>query len=237
MTRIETIKASGSEYFILYHWTDLFHKQLNVSLERNYVALVIETVISTLRNLSPYLLLWMGAQRVLAGEMSLGTMLALNTLAASILSPLASLVSNGQRLQMVGSQLERIADVLEAEPEQDARTVKAAPRLSGSIEVKGVSFGYTPDAPLVLKDISFDVAAGQKVAIVGRTGSGKSTLIKLLLGFYRPTTGALSFDGLRLEELEHRSLRSQFGIVLQDPLLFSGSIRQNIAFNDKTLPQ
>lgn len=235
LTRIETIKAAGAEDRILDHWTDLFHEQLNVSLERNYVALVIETCISAVRNLAPYLLLWMGALRVLSGEMSLGTMLALNTLAASILSPLASLVSNGQRLQMVGSQLERIADVLEAESEQDARAVAATPRLSGRIELKGVSFRYTPDTPLVLSDLSLTIAAGQKVAIVGRTGSGKSTLAKLLLGFYLPTAGEIFYDGLALAILDRRSLRSQFGVVLQDPLLFSGSIRRNIALNDKSL--
>jgi ABC-type bacteriocin/lantibiotic exporter with double-glycine peptidase domain len=235
LSRIETVKAAGAEERIFDHWSNLFFNQLNVSLQRNYVSIVIETGVMGLRILSPMLLLWIGAYKVLNGTMSLGTMLALNTLAASIMTPLASLISNGQRLQLVGSHLERIADVLQAEPEQDPQTVSRAARQTGSIELQNVSFRYNPNAPLILKDISIKIEPGQKIALVGRTGSGKSTLARLLLGFHVPSSGAILYDGVPLEQLNYRTLRRQFGAVLQDPQLFSGSIRQNIAFNDPAL--
>ena len=108
-------------------------------------------------------------------------------------------------------------------------------RLSGNVELENVSFRYDEHAALVLQNISLRIEPGQKVALVGRTGSGKSTLGMLLLGLYAPTTGDIRYDGLSIAQLNHRWLRQQFGVVLQKPFLFSGSIRQNIALNDPDL--
>ncbi len=232
---IATLKAAGAEERALEHWSNLFFNQLNVSLERNRLSIIIETGMTMLRTFSPLVLLWFGARRVLDGAMSLGTMLAINALAAAFLTPLSSLLTGGQRLQLVGAHLDRIRDVLEAEPEQDAKSVQHASQLKGKIELRGVNFRYNPSAPLVLKDISLTIEPGQKIALVGRTGSGKSTLAMLLLGLHKPVSGEVFYDGAPLEELNYRTLRSQFGVVLQESFLFSGSIRQNIAFNDPAL--
>jgi ATP-binding cassette subfamily B protein len=236
LSRIETVKAAGAEERIFDYWSNLFFNQLNISLQRNYLSIVVETGVTSLRLLSPMLLLWLGAYKVLNGTMSLGTMLAVNALATSVMSPLASLISNGQRLQLVGSHIERIADVLQAEPEQDPRTVPRAQRQTGAIELQNVSFRYNSKAPFVLQGISLKIQPGQKIALVGRSGSGKSTLARLLLGFHPPTTGTIFYDGVSLEQMNYRTLRAQFGAVLQNPQLFSGSIRQNISFNDPELP-
>ncbi|MBV9211982.1 MAG: peptidase domain-containing ABC transporter [Acidobacteria bacterium] len=235
LTGIATLKASGGEERVLDYWSNLFFNQLNISISRSRLSVMIETVMQTLRVFSPLLLLWFGAWRVLEGSMSLGTMLAVNALAAAFLIPLASLVSNGQRLQLIGAHLDRIRDVLEAEPEQDTREALDAVELKGKIELKGVSFRYDSAAPLVLDDITLKIEAGQKVALVGRTGSGKSTLAMLLLGLYRPLAGEILYDGVPLETFNYRSLRRRFGVVLQESFLFSGSIRSNIAFNNPTL--
>lgn len=235
LSRIETLKASGVEDRAFDHWSNLFFDQLNLSLQRNRLSALVDTGMLALRVFAPLVLLWAGAYRVLDGSMTLGTMLALNALAAAFLTPLSSLVSNGQRLQLVGSHLERVADVLEAKVEQELGTVSDAPPISGKIELKDVSFQYDPNAPFVLQDISVSIEPGQKIAIVGRTGSGKSTLGKLLLGLYPSTTGEIFFDGIPLRELNYRTVRSQAGVVLQETGLFSGSIRQNIAFNDPAL--
>jgi ATP-binding cassette subfamily B protein len=235
LTGIGTLKASGAEDRALDHWSNLFFSRLNISLQRNHLSAMIDTALLALRTLSPMLLLWMGAVYVLDGRMSLGTMLALTTLATSFLTPLASLVSNGQRLQLVGAHLDRIADVVEAAPEQELQAVLVAPRLAGQIELTGVTFSYDPNSAPVLRDISLSIQPGQKVALVGRTGSGKSTLAMLLLGLYPPTEGEILYDGIPLERLNYRTLRSQFGVMLQESTLFSGSIRQNIAFNDPSL--
>lgn len=233
---ITTLKAAGAEDRAFDHWSNLFFKQLNVALQRNQFSSLLEAVLGGLRTLTPLLLLWVGVQQVLDGTLSLGLMLGLNTLAMLFLTPLATLVSNIQRFQLVGVHLERLADVLEAELEQDSAELITAPRLSGRIEVKNLSFRYATNAPLVLRNISFRLAPGQSVALVGRTGSGKSTLARLLLGLYQPSEGALLYDDIPLQQLNYRSLRSQFGVVLQDMRLFRGSIRENIAFNDPTMP-
>jgi ABC-type bacteriocin/lantibiotic exporter with double-glycine peptidase domain len=235
LSGIATLKASGAEDRALDHWSNLFYDHLNVSLQRSHLSAIIETAMTMLRTFSPLLLMWVGALYVLNGSMSLGTLLALNALAMSFLTPLASLVSNVQQLQLVGAHFDRITDVVEMAPEQHLGVTQTAPKLPAPIELKQVNFRYSPDKPWVLHDVSVTIQPGQKVALVGRTGSGKSTLAQLLLGLYTPTEGEILYGGVPLEGLNYRKLRSQFGVVLQEPFLFSGSIRQNIAFNDPSL--
>jgi ATP-binding cassette subfamily B protein len=233
---ISTLKASGTEHRALEHWSGLFFEQLNLSMRRGQLEAVVDTVLATLRTVAPLLLLWFGAHRVIDGALSLGEMLGLNALAVAFLTPLASLVASGRQLQLVKAHLDRLTDVLEAETEQDSQAARTVPPLAGRIEVRDVSFRYHPNAPLSLREVSLTVEPGQKVALVGRTGSGKSTLAMLLLGLYRPTAGAILIDGMPLESLEYRSLRSRFGLVLQESFLFRGSIRQNIGFAAPDLP-
>ncbi len=229
---IETLKAAGSEHHALEQWSNLFFDQMNVSVRRSFLSSLIDTGMMTLRTVSPLVLLWVGAMLVLGGSMQLGTMLALNALAIAFLTPLASLVSSGQRLQVVRSHLERIADVLEATPEQEMQSVSQPPRLTGHVRLEHVSFHYNPQAPNVLHDINVTIRSGQKVAIVGRTGSGKSTLGRLLLGLYLPTKGEILYDSIPFHTLNYQGVRSQFGVVMQNASIFSGSIRENIALTD-----
>ncbi len=229
---ISILKASGTEDKAFDRWSNLFNEQLNISLERSRVTLGVETAMGALRTLSPLLLLWFGAFRVLEGSGSVGTLLALNALAASFLAPISTLVTNGQQLLLVSAHLERIDDILEAEPEQASQQDSVTLDLGGRIEVRGLSFQYDPNAPPVLRDISFTAEPGQKVALVGATGSGKSTLALLMLGLYRPTRGEVLYDGIDLRRYNYRTLRGQIGVVLQEPLLFSGSVLQNITFNN-----
>lgn len=235
LTGIATVKAAGAEERALQRWSNLFFEHLNASVPRDYLASVLSTIINTLNLLAPLLLLWFGTAQVLQGSMSIGAMLALNALAVSFLTPLTSLAGSGQKLQLVRAHFERIADIVEAEPEQDSQSVAQPPQLLGQIELKNVSFRYTPNAAVVLRNINLCVQTGQKVALVGRTGSGKSTLGRLLLGLYSPTEGEILYDGIALRSLDYRAVRRQFGVVLQESTLFSGSIRENIALNDPSM--
>jgi ATP-binding cassette, subfamily B, bacterial len=135
----------------------------------------------------------------------------------------------------MGAHLERIADVTEAEPEQKGQTAQLPPPLTGHIRLEHISFRYVPDAPEVLHNIDLTVEAGQRVAIVGPSGSGKSTLGKLLLGLYVPTEGSILYDGIPLQRLNYQEVRRQFGVVLQEATLFSGSILSNITLNTPTI--
>jgi ABC-type bacteriocin/lantibiotic exporter with double-glycine peptidase domain len=235
LTGIATLKAAGAEQRILGQWTNLFFEQMNISVRRNLVSWTIDTFMNTLRTFSPLLLVVVGTIEVLNGTMQVGTMLALVALATAFLTPVGSLVTSGQRLQLVRSHLERVADVLEAAPEQDISTVNEPPKLTGAIRLEHVNFQYDPHSPLVLHDINVYIKPGQKVAIVGRTGSGKSTLGNLLLGMNLPTSGEIFFDTIPLRTMNYQAVRSQFGVVLQGSAIFSGSIRENITLNNPTM--
>jgi ABC-type bacteriocin/lantibiotic exporter with double-glycine peptidase domain len=235
LSGIAVLKASGAEDGALEHWSNLFFRHLNSSLRKNHLSAIIGTVMVALRIFSSLFLLWLAALQVLEGAMTMGMMLAINAMSHSFLSPLASLVGSAQQLFLVRAHLDRISDVLAAEPEPRAHTTEPA-RLSGRIDVRDLSFRYDSNGPLVLRDLSFTIEPGQKVAFVGRSGSGKSTLAKLLLGFYKPEAGEIYYDGRPYTCLDVREMRRQFGVVLQEPALFSGSIRDNIAFHDLELP-
>jgi ATP-binding cassette subfamily B protein len=232
VTGIVMLKACGAEDRAFDRWSNLFFNHLNVSLRRSHWSVLVENAMGALKMLSPLLLLWFGGAQVLNGKMGLGTMLALNALAASFLAPLSSLVMGGQQLQIVGAYLDRISDVLDAEPEEHGRTGRKAPPLAGQIEVRNLSFRYSPHSPPVLRNVSIAIAPGQKIALVGPTGSGKSTLAMLLLGLFRPTQGEIAYDGIPLDDIDFRSLRAQVGVVLQESYIFSGTVRQNIGLSN-----
>jgi len=233
---IETLKISGAEDRALEQWANYYVDQLNVALSRGRMQAVIDTVNSFLQTASPLGLLAAGAWLVMTGDLRLGTMLATTALATSFLTPLSSLVQSMFQLQMLGSYVARIDDVLSAEPEQARESTVAPPKLTGEIELHRVSFRYGPSEPLVVRDATLTIAAGSTVAIVGRSGSGKSTLAALLLGLHRPTEGRIVYDGYDLNELDHRMLRRQLGMVPQHPFIFAGSIRTNIALTDPSMP-
>lgn len=227
-----TLKAVGAEQHALQKWTNFFYEQMNASVRRSYVSSLLGTVMTNLQSAAPLALLLLGSWQVMQGQFQAGTMLALVTLASAFLSPLGSLVASSQQLQTVHSHLERVADVLEAQEEQDLEKVMLPPRLSGQIRLEHVSFQYDPQSPLILHDIDLVIQRGQKVAIVGRTGAGKSTLGNLLLGMYLPTKGEIYYDNYPLRAMNYQAVRAQFGVVTQSASIFSGSIRENITLNN-----
>lgn len=228
---VTTLKSSGVEERAYAAWENLFYGALNCATRQSFATILIDSSRWLLRTLAPLVLLWVGIYQVMVGTLSLGEMLALNSVALLFLSPVSSLVRSAQRLQLTGAHLDRIADVLEAAPEQTGHSHTIPGQLSTAIELEQVSFRYHADAPEVLRNISLSIPSGQKVAVVGRSGSGKSTLGYLLLCLFKPTSGAIYYDGIDIRHMDLRELRQRFGVVSQNPFLFSGSIRQNIALH------
>ncbi|WP_461124971.1 peptidase domain-containing ABC transporter [Saccharothrix stipae] len=235
---MSTVKAAAAEDRAMGRLSALLFTWTSVTLRRGYLASVVDAVTSALRFGTPLLVLWLCLTRVLAGTLSPGTMVAVTWLAAAILTPLASVAVNGQRLQLAGAQLQRLADVLDTTPEPRPRPPAGTTplRLRGAIELDGVGFEYDPYTPAVLHDVTADIRPGQRVAVVGSTGSGKTTLGMLLLGLYQPTAGTIRYDGHHAGTLDPRALRGQIGVVLQEPFVFSGTIRDNVTLHDPSIP-
>lgn len=232
LTGIATLKAGGAEEHAYQRWSRLFNNHMDILIKRTRLSAQVDAVLTTLLSFSPLLLLWVGAMRVIAGDMSLGMMLALSALTGAFLAPLSSLATSGRQLQLVGAHLERVVDVMETEPESSVVMTDVPARLSGAVAVRDLSFRYSPHAPFVLRGVNVSIRPGEKVAIIGRTGSGKTTLGLLLLGLHQPTSGTIRYDNTPLEQYDLQWLRRQFGVVMQEPFLFDGSLHENIAFNN-----
>jgi ATP-binding cassette subfamily B protein len=230
---METIKACGSEQRAVGFWSNLFVDQLNVKLARDGLGVTTEALATGVRALGPLAVLGIGAWQVLDRQLSVGAMLALAAVAAGFLEPLANLVQTMTSLELARAYLDRVNDVLQAEPEQTGDRRIARP-LNGRIELSQVSFRYDRRAPLAVRQVDLRIEPGQFVAIVGRSGSGKTTLANLLLGLCPPSEGRVLFDGVDLAELDLRSVRQQMGVVNQSFALFGSTIRENIAMLDPT---
>jgi ABC-type bacteriocin/lantibiotic exporter with double-glycine peptidase domain len=229
---METLKAAAAESRSVERWSNLYVDELNVALDRGRLSARVDAVSSLLTTGSPLAILLIGALQVMSGAISLGEMLAINSLAIGLLNPLSTMVNSALQLQLLGGYMDRIDDVLRTPPEQTGKDLARAPRLTGRISLQGVSFRYGDNLPFVVRNVSLEIRPGMTVAIVGRSGCGKSTLARMIAGLYVPTEGRVTFDGHDLVRLELKSLRRQIGVVFQSPSLFAGSIRAAISLSD-----
>jgi len=228
----ESLKALGAERRSTERWSHLFIDEMNVALRRGQVGSLAGALTAALSIGSPLAILLGGTVLVLRDQISLGTMLTLNALAAGFLMPLSSLLATALQLQETRSHVARIEDVLQAAREQDARAVRPAPKLSGAIALEQVTYRYSRNDPPAVDGVTLHVVPGEKLAIVGRSGAGKSTLARLLVGLYAPESGRILYDDLDLQGLELRSVRAQIGVVTQDARIFGATVRANIALAD-----
>lgn len=175
-------------------------------------------------------LLLVGGRMVLDGSMTLGELTAFGLYLTAFFAPIQQLVQLYNSYQQGQAAMRKLGDLLDLQPEvAEAPEAVDLPPLEGAIELRNVTFGYNSDAP-VLTGIDLKIAAGQSLAVVGPTGAGKSTIAKLIARFYDPDDGSVLIDGFDLRDATLRSLRTQLGIVPQEPFLFHGTIRDNIAF-------
>ena len=235
---IESIKAAGTESWLFAQWHSRFTATLQADVRRDRYVAGINSLLQLLTNAAPLLLLWIGVGAVNTGQLTLGQMLGLVVLASSSLVPLGSLAHYINQVQQIWAYLERLADVWDTPAEEVVmdETEQEPLALQGGLEVSNLTFSYTQDGAFGLTDLSFAIASGEKIGIVGPTGAGKSTLVRLLLGLYRPQAGRILFDGQPLEELGMARVRRAVGVVLQDSFIISGTIRENIALHQPDMP-
>ncbi|MGV9305560.1 peptidase domain-containing ABC transporter [Nonomuraea sp. NPDC004354] len=228
---MENLKAAGAEQRALSRWREAFARQLAAAQLGGLTAGSVTSATATVRFAAPAAFFWMGAWQVLSGDLSLGQVLALNAIAVAALTPLGSLMGSLHQLQTVGAHVERLDDIA-ATPRETFPVQAERPSAVGFIRLRDVSFRYDQRSPWILRNIYLSISPGEKIALVGSSGSGKSTLARLLLGLYQPDEGEIFYNGQPASQIDIRHLRTRFGIVNQEPVLFSGSIRENICLND-----
>ena len=231
LTGIQTVKSQNVEMVSRFSWQEFYGEYINRTFEKTISGTVLTQTSQVLQKLSQLLVLWVGATLVLKGELTLGQLIAFRIISGYVTQPLLRLSTIWQNIQELKVSFERLADVIDT-PQESNDVDKAKvplPPIKGDVYFENVNFGFRPDLPPVLKDINLQIKAGTFVGVVGQSGSGKSTLVKLLPRLYAPQSGRIVIDGYDIDKVELYSLRRQIGIVPQDPLLFSGSISENIA--------
>ena len=181
-------------------------------------------------------ILYFGAQAVINKEMTVGGLVAFNMFAQRVSEPVIRMAQLWQQFQQVRIAVDRLGDVLNQPVEPGRGSSTSLPSLNGDISFEAVRFRYAPDVPWALDGITLDIAAGTSLGIVGSSGSGKSTLLKLLQRMYIPQAGRILVDGVDIAQIDPAWLRRQIGVVLQENILFSRSIRENIALANPAMP-
>ncbi|MCX5937998.1 MAG: peptidase domain-containing ABC transporter [Cyanobium sp. LacPavin_0920_WC12_MAG_62_9] len=234
LSGIQTVKAQNIEMISRWKWQDYYSKYIARTFEKTVTGTALTETSQVLQKLSQLLVLWVGATLVLKGEMSLGQLIAFRIISGYVTQPLLRLSSIWQSIQELKVSFERLADVVDTPQESDdADKAKIPlPPLVGSVQFDQVEFAFSRANPPVLHEVCLDIAAGTFVGVVGQSGSGKSTLTKMLSRLYAPDKGKILIDGYDIAKVELYSLRRQIGIVPQEPLLFSGSVADNIALGD-----
>lgn len=233
---IQTVKALALEPPLMRKWEEQLAGYVQASFRATSLMTIAGQTATFIQKGTVVAVLWMGAYRVIEGELSIGQLIAFNMLSAQVTGPLLRLVNLWQDFQQVGVSIQRLGDVLNTRPEPSYNPARTTlPQVTGQVLFEGVSFRYRPDGPEVLRHLSFAVTAGQVIGIVGRSGSGKSTIAKLLQRLYVPERGRVLVDGVDLAQVDPAWLRRQVGVVLQENFLFNQSVRDNIALTDPGL--
>lgn len=186
-------------------------------------------VTEALAGLGTAAVVFLGAYAVLGGALSIGELLVFVAYLQSLYGPITQVATSALVVERSAASIERVVQILDQEEEHPRRPGRALPRLAGRIAYRHVWLRYEPDRP-VLRDVTLDIEPGERVAFVGRSGAGKTSLVSLLLRFYRPESGQILLDGVDIEALDLAWLRRQIALVLQEPIIFSGTLAENIAY-------
>lgn len=243
---METLKASGLESEFFSRWAGYYAKAINARQEMDTTNQTLGVLPSFLTSITSMLLLAVGGLRVMDGALSIGMLIAFQALMQRFLEPVNNLVGLAGELQEMEGNLSRLDDVLRnaidpaVERERSVSPTHTLPaanvRLQGYVELRNITFGYNRSAPPLIENLSLSLKPGQRVALVGGSGSGKSTVAKLVCGLYEPWAGEISFDGQSRKDIPRSIITNSVALVEQDISLFAGSVRDNLTLWDSTVP-
>jgi len=246
LQNMETLKASGAESDFFTRWAGYYAKAINARQEMETLNQRMSTLPTLLSSLSVMMLLVVGGFRVMDGALTIGALIAFQSLMQQFMQPVGQIVQLGGDFQELTGNLARLDDVLKHEIDPIVKTQFSSPaslsptitqpKLEGYLEIRNLTFGYNRTAPPLIENFSVFLKPGQRVALVGGSGSGKSTISKLVAGLYQPWAGEILFDGKRREEIDRAVLVNSLAMVEQDVLLISGTVRENLTLWDPTVP-
>lgn len=241
VSMIETIKSSGCEASFFQKWIGYQTKYSNAVqrlTERNTCVGAIPTLLQSFANTAVLLL---GVYNILTGKFTIGSLMAFQGFMGSFLGPVNSLVGIGQTIQAVSGDMERVEDVMNYEPDvyidlaDDSAGEKEYKKLDGCVDIQNLTFAYSPLAKPLIEDFNLHVKKGQMVALVGGSGSGKSTIAKVIAGLYEPRAGKILFDGKERKDIDRNVFRGSLAMVDQEVTMFQDTIRNNITMWDDSI--
>ena len=242
----DTVRMTGEDDSYFSRWSGHQARELAARQSFSELSHVIAALPGLFMVLSNAAVLAIGATRVMAGEMSLGTMVGFYIVAGLFLEPIGRFVELADDRQEMETDIQRLDDITETpeDPglprrnldEEEIATLNGRLRLAGKVELRAVTFGYSPGRPPLLRDFDLVIRPGQRVAVVGPSGSGKSTVSRLVAGFYQPRSGEILFDNLPRHEIPVEVMSRSLAMVDQHIVLFSASLRENITLWNPTVP-
>lgn len=247
ISMIETLKASGRENDFFTNWVGYLAKLMNAQQHLGWLTMRLNAIPPLLTSLSSSLVLGIGALRIMNGEMTLGTLVAFTYLMSNFIRPVNQLVSMGSSLQETESDMGYIDDVLNYEidnqfQEDKIKDINKTPdilkkKLVGYFEMKDITFGYNTTMPALIENFNLKLKPGSRVALVGGSGSGKSTIAKLASGLYEPWKGEILFDRKHRHDIPRHIITESLAVIDQEVLMFKGSVIENISFWDSVIPE
>ena len=237
VSAMQTLKSCAVESQWQRRWEEQLAAYVQAAFRASSLGNVSGQAAGFINKLMTVMILWVGARAVMQGDLSIGQLIAFNMLAGRVSGPVLRVVQLWQDFQQASISVRKLGDILDtpAEPSHN-RNRASLPELSGHVRFDDVSFRYRPEGREILRGVSLEIPAGQILGIVGRSGSGKSTLAKLIQRLHVPASGRVLIDGVDLGMVDAVWLRQQIGVVQQDSILFSRSVRENIALRDPGMP-
>jgi ATP-binding cassette, subfamily B, bacterial HlyB/CyaB len=231
---IQTVKAQNIELKSRWEWSGRYAKYITASFKTILTGTTAGTISTFLNQVGNLAQLWVGAYLVLENKITLGQLIAFRIISGNVTGSLLRFVSVWQSFQEVSMSIDMLKDIVDTptETSEEDRSNIPMPAIQGAVTYEEVSFRFLESGPLQLANVNLDFPAGSFVGIVGGSGSGKSTAMKLLQRLYPPLSGRIFIDGYDIAKVELYSLRSQLGVVLQDTLLFNCSVQENIALSN-----